>query len=143
MAGFNFFSTPEHQWSDLQVVVGGSIITRITGIKLALSAQVDHIMAAGKLPVGVQSGNQMPSGSITLLKTAFDAMNTAAQVAGGNSILDLEFDLNILFLPKGLTGLQTNTMFGVRIEGFDLSVMQGATSITVELPFKATRLVIA
>ena len=68
-------------------------------------------------------------------------MNRAAIGAGGEDILDMQFDIVITYKPQGGRQLQTDTLVNVEIKEFEKGWDQGAKNMDVNLPIVFMRLV--
>ena len=69
-----------------------------------------------------------------MLKSAIDEMNNAAVGAGGNDILDMQFDIVITYKAQGARPLQIDTLSGVEVKDFEKGWDQGAKNMDVTLP---------
>jgi len=135
MAGINFFNSKECEWADIVVQIGGANCGKLMAIKYGIKAAKEHLFAAGDEPISIQSGNREPTGSITLLKGAFDNVNAAAVAATGRDLTDLQFDIIVTYKAKGTRALQTDSLIGCEISDFNLAWGQGDKSAKLELPF--------
>lgn len=130
-----FFNSKECEWADMEAFIGGKSVTKIRGVRYKVSQEKEQLHAAGKKAISIQSGNEMCSGELKLLKGAIDDLNRAAHVAGGTSILDTSFDLVITFVAKGSRSRQVDTCIGVEISDFEKGWDQGAKYMEVTAPF--------
>ena len=76
-----------------------------------------------------------------MLKGAIDDMNRAAQAAGGNDILDMQFDIVVTYRPKGARPLQTDILAGVEVKDFEKGWEQGAKNMDITLPIVFLKLI--
>jgi hypothetical protein len=136
-----FFDSKDCEWSDMTVMIAGATLTKIRGVKYKASKEKKLIHAAGDEPISIQSGNRTYEGQIKLLKGALDDMNRAAIAAGGDDILDLQFDIVVTYKAKGTRVLQTDILTGVEIKDFEKGWEQGATSMDVTLPIVFMKLI--
>ncbi len=134
MAGLAFFDSKECEWADMSVIFAGSLLTKIRGVKYKASKDKQLLHAAGDEPISIQSGNRTYEGQIKVLKGALDDMNKAAQEAGGNDILDMQFDIVITYKASGARPLQTDTLHGVEVKDFEKGWDQGAKNMEISLP---------
>lgn len=141
MASIPFFDSKECEWSDVNVMIAGAKVTKLRGIAYSATKDKELLHAAGDAPVGIQSGNRTYAGTIKLLKGALDDMNRAAKAAGGEDILDLEFDVVITYKAKGTRALQTDTLVAVQITNFEKSIDQGAKFMEISLPVLFTKMI--
>ena len=134
MAGITFFDSKECEWADMTVIFSGSPLTKIRGIKYKASKDKQLLHGAGDEPISIQSGNRTYEGQIKVLKSAIDEMNNAAVGAGGNDILDMQFDIVITYKAQGARPLQIDTLSGVEVKDFEKGWEQGAKNMDVTLP---------
>lgn len=136
-----FFDSKDCEWADMTVMIAGATITKIRGIKYKASQEKKLLYAAGTEPISIQSGNRSYEGEIKVLKGALDDMNRAALAAGGDDILDMQFDIVITYKAKGTRALQTDTLVSVEVSNFEKGWDQGAQSMEVSLPIVFMKLI--
>ena len=141
MAGINFFNSKECEWADMSVLIAGAPVTRIRQISYKAMKDKSLLHAAGDKPIGIQSGNRTYEGSIKLLKSAVDALNDAARVAGGEDLLDIEVDIVVVYRAKGSRLLRTDTLVNVQVKDFERGWEQGAKNMDVTLPILFTEII--
>jgi hypothetical protein len=129
-----FFDNTECEWSDMMVVLGGAPLTKIRGLKYKSSKAKELLYAQGDAPISIQSGNRSYEGEIKILKGALEDMNTAALAAKGKDILDLEFDIVVTYIKKGIRPLQTDILVRCQVKEFQKGWDQGAKMMEVTLP---------
>ncbi len=125
----------------MTVMFAGSPLTKIRGLKYKASKEKQLLHAAGDEPISIQSGNRTYEGEIKVLKGAIDDMNRAAISAGGEDILDVQFDIVITYKPKGTRPLQTDTLVSVEVKDFEKGWEQGAKNMDVTLPVLFMKLI--
>ncbi len=136
-----FFDSKDCEWADMTVMIAGATLTKIRGIKYKASQEKKLLYAAGSEPISIQSGNRAYEGEIKVLKGALDDMNRAALAAGGDDILDLQFDIVVTYKAKGTRALQTDTLVNVEVSNFEKGWDQGAQSMEVSLPIVFMKLI--
>jgi hypothetical protein len=136
-----FFDSKDCEWADMTVMIAGATLTKIRGVKYKATKEKQLLHAAGDEPISIQGGNRVYDGQIKVLKGALDDMNRAARAAGGDDILDLQFDIVITYKPKGTRALQTDTLIGVEVKDFEKGWEQGAKSMDVTLPIVFMKLI--
>lgn len=141
MASIAFFDSKDCEWADMTVMFAGSPLTKIRGVKYKAAKDKQLLHAAGDEPISIQSGNRTYEGQLKVLKGAIDDMNRAAIVAGGDDILDMQFDIVITYKPKGTRPLQTDTLVGVEVKDFEKGWEQGAKNMDVILPILFMKLI--
>jgi hypothetical protein len=136
-----FFDSKDCEWADMTVMIAGATLTKIRGVKYKASKEKQLLHAAGDEPISIQGGNRTYEGQIKVLKGALDDMNRAAIAAGGDDILDLQFDIVITYKAKGTRALQTDTLINVEVKDFEKGWEQGAKSMDVTLPIVFMKLI--
>ncbi len=134
MAGITFFDSKECEWADMSILFAGTPLVKVRGLKYKASKSKQHLHGAGDEPISIQSGNRTYEGQIKVLKGALDNMNDAAQAAGGNDILDMDFDIVVTYKPAPGRPLQTDTLLGVQVKDFEKGWEQGAKNMDITLP---------
>ena len=127
----------------MTVVVAGAPLTKIRGIRYKASKEKQLLHAAGDEPVSIQSGNRSYEGHIRVLKGARDDLHRAAQAAGGDDILDMQFDIVVAYKARGARMLQTDTLVGVEVKDFEVGWDQGAKNMDITLPIVFLKLLAA
>lgn len=141
MASISFFDSKDCEWADMTVVFAGSPLTKIRGLKYKAGKDKQLLHAAGDEPISIQSGNRTYEGQIKVLKGALDDMNRAAVAAGGEDVLDMQFDIVVTYKPQGMRPLQTDTLVSAEIKDFEKGWEQGAKQMEITLPIVFMRLV--
>jgi hypothetical protein len=134
MAGVNFFDSQECEWADMSISIAGAPLTKIRGLKYKAAQSKEALYAAGEEPISIQAGNRTYSGEIKVLKGALDDMNRAAITALGKDILDLEFDIVVVYAAKGVRTLQTDTLIRCQVTEFQKGWDQSAKMMEITLP---------
>jgi hypothetical protein len=129
-----FFDSAECEWADMAVYVAGAQLTKIRGLKYRSSKKKELLYAQGDAPISIQSGNRSYEGEIKVLKGAIDDMNRAAVNAGAKDILDLEFDIVVVYAAKAMRALQTDVLVRCQVKDFQKGWEQGAKMMEVTLP---------
>ena len=141
MPSIVFFDSKDCERADMTVMFAGSPLTKIRGVKYKAAKDKQLLHAAGDEPISIQSGNRTYEGQIKVLKGAIDDMNRAAIAAGGEDILDIQFDIVITYKPQGTRALQTDTLVSVEVKDFEKGWEQGAKNMDVTLPILFMRLI--
>ncbi len=130
------FNSAEYSWKDLTATGMGRVFDGITEIEYDTEVEKKHIYGRGKKPRGIQSGNEKPSGSLTLTQSEAEAMLRAAQAQNPNAKgTDIVFDLQVHYL-KG-TDLVKDKIIGIEFTKFPKSFKQGQEQMELKLPFLA------
>jgi hypothetical protein len=141
MPSITFFDSKDCEWADMTVMFAGSPLTKIRAVKYKAAKEKQLLHAAGDEPISIQHGNRTYEGQIKVLKGAIDDMNAAAIEAGGDDILDMQFDIVITYKPRGTRQLQTDTLAGVEVKEFEKGWEQGAKNMDVVLPIVFMKLI--
>ncbi len=134
MANVVFFDSKECEWADMSVIFSGAPLIKVRGLKYKASKAKQLLHGAGDEPISIQSGNRTYEGQIKVLKGALDDMNIAAVAAGGEDVLDMQFDIVITYKPAASRPLQTDVLRGVQIKDFEKGWEQGAKNMDITLP---------
>jgi hypothetical protein len=134
MGVFNFKRYKEAEWVDFSITIGGSKPVKILGVRYKAKKEKEPIYGEGDEPLDIQSGNRSYEGQIKLRKGAVDDLNTAAQAAGADDILDVTFDVICHYKPRGSRPPQTDILESVDVTEFEMGWDQGAKSMEVTLP---------
>lgn len=82
-------NTREYEWSDVNVVATGRVVTGLRGIKYGSKQEKELLYAKGNKPHGIQHGNKDYSGELTLLQSEYEALRAAM----GGDVLDGAFNI--------------------------------------------------
>lgn len=85
------FNSDEYAWKDLQVVIGGRLVTGIRGLKYKVTRTVTDIYGSGDRPHTRTKGNKSYTGEIKLLQSEVEALQMAA--GPGRDLTDISFDV--------------------------------------------------
>ena len=83
------FNSREYQWSDVNALMGGRLLTRLRAVRYKRSKEKELLYGAGSEPVSIQSGNVAYDGEVTMLQSEYQALS----LSGGGSVLDLQLPL--------------------------------------------------
>ena len=87
------FNSREYQWSDVNALIGGHLVTRLRSVRYKRSKEKELLYGAGAEPVSIQSGNVAYEGEVGMLRSEYE---TLAQ-SGGGSVLDLQLDIVVSY----------------------------------------------
>ncbi|WP_121812794.1 hypothetical protein [Mucilaginibacter kameinonensis] len=136
----NYVNSQELEWKHAQLAVLGVTIRGLRGFKYKKSTDSEHLHAAGDEAVGIQSGNKKVDGSIKLLKSEIDRLNTAAREAGYDDFGDVPYQLVVAtFNYKVAFGRkqETDIISGIKFTEWEKAMEQGAKMMEVDVPFLA------
>ena len=125
------FNSKEYEWADINAVIAGRIVTGIRGIQYSAAQEKEALYAKGYKPHGIQRGNKSYSGTITLLQSELEALETAA----GGDALDASFNV-IVSYGNPLNGdvIKTDLLVGVEITEIPKGMNQNDKFMEVALP---------
>ncbi len=129
----------EYRFADIKVSLFGQKLTGLRGIDYKRKRNKELLHAQGDEPFSVQSGNADYSGSITMLKADFDALNTAAVAAGYTDITDLP-GFPIVVEYSNAAKISIDTLVGVEFDEYDEGLKQGDKFKEVTLPILYLRI---
>lgn len=135
IGGVNFFTAKEIEWSDIEVKIEGSKPVTLRSISVNANQDLEHLYGQGNRPIGIQAGNQSETGSFAILVGDLNTLNDAAVAAGGVDVRDTELTATIKYKAAGTRGLRMDTIYGLRISGYDKSISQGDKMMVVNLPW--------
>lgn len=130
----------EYQWKDLSINILGRTIEGVVDYKKKLSVKKERIYGRGSRPLGITSGNEEVSGSITLHQSELQAMVAAVKAgAPGRELTDVSFDI-VHTYENAQLGITTDIIVGAQITEFEEGMAQGDPFMKVTLPYIALRL---
>ena len=104
-----------------------------------MEQETEELYGAGNDPIDIQAGNRKYSGSLKVLKGAFEGINLAVQAVGYKDILDAPasaISIVAVYKPSGSRVLQTDTLLACKFEKYEKGMDQGDKMMEIELPFK-------
>lgn len=127
-----FTNTREYEWSDVNVVVAGRVVTGLRGIKYECKQEKELLYAKGNKPHGIQHGNKDYSGELTVLQSEYEALRQAC----GGDVLDGSFN-NVACYGNPTKGdaITTDTLVNVEITEDNTEWKQGDKFQEKTLPF--------
>lgn len=124
-------NTREYEWSDINVVVAGRVVTGLRGIKYGRKQEKELLYAKGNKPHGVQRGNIDYSGELGLLQSEYLAL----QKACGGDILGASFDIIVSYgNPSNGDAITTDSLIGVEFTEDNTEWKQGDKFTEKTLP---------
>jgi hypothetical protein len=127
-----FTNTREYEWSDVNVVVAGRVVTGLRGIKYECKQEKELLYAKGNKPHGIQHGNKDYSGELTVLQSEYEALRQAC----GGDVLDGSFNIVACYgNPTKGDAITTDTLVNVEITEDNTEWKQGDKFQEKTLPF--------
>lgn len=129
------FNSRQYEWADVTVLIGGSDITGIRGVKYTEKVETEAVYGKGRNPLGIQRGNRSIEGEVTLLQSELEALTNASP---RKSILNLAVDIQISYgdISQGDI-MKTDRVEGVRFSEVPRELKQGDKFMEVTIPFIA------
>ncbi|MBQ7899358.1 MAG: hypothetical protein IJ307_05845 [Bacteroidales bacterium] len=126
------FNTREYEWSDVNIVVAGRLVTGIRGVSYTSSQEKEALYAKGNKPHAIQRGNKSYSGNIRLLQSELEALELAA----GGDALNASFNIIVAYgNPSRGDMVSTDLLKGCEITEIPKTLNQNDKFMEVELPF--------
>ena len=135
--------TREFEFADIKVNLLGRQLTGLRGLHYKESQEKELVYGAGNEPKAIQSGNIKYEGSLHLLKSDVDDLNTAARAAGYKNIMRVPAkDINITCVYQKQDGeeLHTAALISVAFHEKEDGMKQGDKFKEITLPFIFLRL---
>ena len=125
------FDTREHEWSDVNVILAGRLVTGIRGVSYTSSQEKEALYGKGNKPHAMQRGNKSYSGSIRLLQSELEALERAA----GGDALDATFNVVVAYgNPSQGDRFITDLLRGCEITEIPKGLNQNDKFMEIELP---------
>lgn len=130
------FNSLEYAWKDIEVVLLGRPLVRITNVQYTTDATKTKIYGRGKKALGIQHGNESVSGSITVGQSELEAMTRAVQaVKPGAKITDFSFDLSVGYIVT--SKIVRDRIVGCSFTSVPKGMAQGDAASEHQLSFEA------
>lgn len=124
-------------WSELELRVNGRRITGVQGVQYREQQEKEAVYGRGNKPLAIRDGNVNYSGSITLLQGEYEQLRTEA----GGSILKLR-NISIQVSVADNLSIVTHSINGVAFTEGGMDAKQGASHLTIDVPFVALDVVV-
>jgi hypothetical protein len=125
-------NTREYEWSDVNVVLAGRLVTGLRGVKYSAKQEKELLHAKGNKPHSIQRGNKTYDGEITLLQSEYEALKKAS----GGDILDASMDIVAAYgNPSAGDVVTTDMLIGVEFTEDNTEWKQGDKFQEKTLPF--------
>ena len=125
-------NTREYEWSDVNVVMAGRVVTGLRGVKYSAKQEKELLHAKGIKPHSIQRGNKTYDGEITLLQSEYEALKQAS----GGDILDASLDIVAAYgNPTAGDTITTDILVGVEFTEDNTEWKQGDKFQEKTLPF--------
>jgi hypothetical protein len=115
----------ETSWASLTVVIGGVVVTGITGIDYEDDQVIENVYGAGQQPVARGYGNIQCKGAITLLRSEVENIRTASATGRLQDIAP--FDIVCSFVPVQGGQIITHKLRNCQFKKDSTTLKQGDT----------------
>ena len=124
----------EYAWENITITAMGRTYERIEEIEYDVEVEKKYLYGRGKKVKGVGSGNEKPTGSMTIGQSELEAMIRDAQVTNpAAKLTDISFDIQVHYLSG--TDLVKDRLIAVQFTKQPKGMKQGDVAMTVKLPF--------
>ncbi len=137
------FDSREFEFADTKVILLGKELTGLRGLTYKKSQEKELVYGAGNEAKGIQSGNKKNDGTLMLLKSDVDDLETAARLAGYDSILDIpakDIDIVCVYQKEDGGQLQTVSCISVGFTELEDGMKQADKFKEISLPFLCLRI---
>lgn len=131
------YNSKQYGWKDISVAFGGRIIEGIIDVEYTKKQATDFLYGRGDDPHDIVAGNNEYEGKITLWQSELEAMTRDAP---SSDLLKLRPDIVVSYAADATSQTVTDILKNVKFSEFKKSSKQGDKNMTVELPFKFTKL---
>lgn len=126
----------EFAFKDIRVRLLGRDIVGLQGITYKKTVEKEFVYGRGSKPLGVQHGNKKVEGTLSILQSEFEALQTAIKTANPTAdITDVTFDI-VNTYGDGLAAV-TDTILSASITEYEKGMAQNDKFKVIELPFLA------
>jgi hypothetical protein len=136
------FDTREFEFSDTKVQLLGRELTGLRGLKYKKSQEKEPVHGSGNEPKAIQRGKKSYDGTLSVLKSDFDALNAAAVAAGYEDIVDVPghlIDITCVYQKDGSSALSTDKIINVEFTEWEDGMENADKFKEVSLPFLALK----
>lgn len=138
------FDSREFEFADVQVTVLGVPLSGLRGLTYKKSQEKELVYAQGNQPKAIQRGNKKYEGTLMLLKSDFDELNSAAIASGYEDITDIpgkEINITCVYQKTDDAGkLSTDTLLNAEFTEYEDGMKQGDKFKEISLPILFLRL---
>ncbi len=127
----------EYAWEDYSCYLGGKRVKMIVGAKYRKQRSKEYIYGEGSSPQAIGRGNVSYEASVTVKLSELEAMIDSA----GGDITEIEaFTVIHKYQRKGSNRIITDIMYECEFTEQAKEILQGNTSVEVELPIMPLRI---
>jgi hypothetical protein len=132
------FNSREFEFADVTVSIMGKELTGLRGLEYDYEQDKEFLYAASNKPKSIQPGQIKTTGTLTVLKSDFDDMNTAARAAGYKNIVKVPgkfINITCVYQMEDGDLLRTDTLLNVEFTKWADGGKSGDKFKDIELPF--------
>lgn len=132
------FDSRECEFADISVSLLGNDLSGLRGITYDYEQEKDYAYGKGNKPKSIQRGLVKPGGSLKILKSDLDDLNTAARAAGYKNIVGVPgklINLTIVYQKDDGDPIKTDRLIYVEFTKLSEGMNSGDKFKEVELPF--------
>lgn len=119
-------------WADITVLIGGTRIDGIRGIKYSDKQEISNIYGAGRYPVGRAKGRITCEASVTLLA---DTVRSLSSASSTGRLQDLGvFDVQVSYIPTDSGKIVHDVIHNCQFSEIEADWQEGDQSKDVSLP---------
>ena len=125
-------------WADITVLVGGTPVTGIRGVKYSDKQEVSNVYGAGRYPVGRAKGRITCEASLKLLA---DEVRALASSSSTGRLQDLGvFDVQVSYIPDESGKIVHDVIRDCQFSEVELDWSEGDASKEVDTPLVCSRI---
>ena len=128
------FNSKEYDWADVEIAIGGKILTRAVSVEYTEKQESKKQRGKGRKPFHIAGGNIDVSGKIEMYQSEFDTLLALTGNKGVAGFRDLT--ITVAFANAD-GGLSTRAIIGGLVTEIGEAVKQEDMEIIVPLPFEA------
>ena len=132
------FDSREFEFADVKVALLGANLSGLRGLTYKKKQAKESVYAQGNQPKAIQKGNKEYDGTLMLLKSDYDKLDSAAIAAGYEDITDVPYKditLTCVYQNKDDAKLSTENLIGVAFTEVEDGMKQGDKFKEISLPF--------
>ena len=126
----------EYAYGDLQVWLFGQLVGGLRGIEYTAKKEKEVLYGQGRMPRAIQHKRREFSGTLTILQSELMALNSSAQIAGHTDIMDVEFDIVVVYASQNGV-ITTDRILSASVSEIPEGMKEGDAYSEHALPFVA------
>ncbi len=126
----------EYAYGDLEVWLFGQLVGGLRGIEYTSKKEKEPLHGQGRMPRAIQHKRREFSGTLTILQSELMALNRSARAAGYTDIMDVEFDIHVVYASQNGV-VTTDRIFSASVSEIPEGMKEGDAYSEHALPFVA------